>query len=116
VTGTTLSGEARLPSLTDLGSGALLLVRLVSAPLADAPGTTLAEASFTVSGAGVTILPFALCVGSGDLPFEGLLLEAELRRGGGSRLRPGDFLSTKSVAWSLAASAQAVIIPLQRVA
>ncbi|MGE3283552.1 MAG: YbaY family lipoprotein [Alphaproteobacteria bacterium] len=110
-----LSGEVRLPSPTDLSAGALLLVRLVSAPYADAPGKTLAETERMVSGACVTALSFALRVRPDDLPSAGLLFEAELRRGGGSRLRPGDFLSTRSVAWSPAAGTRAITILLEPV-
>jgi uncharacterized lipoprotein YbaY len=76
---------------------ALVEVRLLRAPLADAPATTVASARQPCSGEQVREIAFRLAAEvEPDLDY---VLAAEVRRRGGGRLEPGDLLTVESYGW-----------------
>ena len=87
-----------LPGPADL-CNALLIVRLLDHALPDFPGPMLGLTRREVSGLAMLRLPFRLRLRRAIIPGSAPILYAELRAQAGRRLRPGDWLTTRRVAW-----------------
>jgi uncharacterized lipoprotein YbaY len=76
---------------------ALAIVRLRDTRMADAPSEDVASIRIPCSGTAVRRIPFRIAATID--PERDYSLAAEVRRGGGDRLRPGDLLTVEHHGW-----------------
>ena len=96
----TLRAGYELPS-TQVFDGATAIVGLDDVTLIDALSTRIAETVIEGISGRQDRIPFSLEVQWDFRARDSYVLAAEIRRSGGDRLAPGDFLTTVAVPWTV---------------
>jgi uncharacterized lipoprotein YbaY len=109
----TIRGSIQLPSPHRF-SGAVAVVGLEDVTMADAPSRRIAETVIEPISGSCDRIPFSIMV-EGDFPAsKSYVLAAQIRHSHNEGLRPGDFLTTVAVPWTVGKTDENVV-PVRRI-